>query len=75
MVAEGVVAPISVKLSLDERRLVEVLPLLGVLIYPQLREHACYDVRHESAEDGVSGILRGGGQNAAIQTLVAGEEL
>ena len=74
MVCEGVVPPVSVKLCLDERRFVEVLAFFGIFIHPQLRKHPGDDVRHESAEDGISCVLGGCRQYAAIETLLAGEE-
>ena len=75
MVRELVVAAVAVDLRLDERFLVEVLTLLLVLIDPQLWKHLGYLLRHQSAEDGVAGILRGGGKDAEIDLLVDVEEV
>ena len=75
MVRKLVVAAVAVDLRLDERFLVEVLTLLLVLIDPQLWKHLGYLLRHQPAEDGVAGILRGGGKDAEIDLLVDVEEV
>ena len=73
IIGEGVAAAIAVELRLDERLFVEVFALLLVLVHPQVGEHLGNLVGHEAGEDGVAGILRGGGQNAHVEFLVEGE--
>ena len=70
MIGEGVMAAIAFQLGADERFLVEVLALLLVLVDPQVGEHSGYLVGHQSGEDGIAGILRRRGQDAAIDVLV-----
>ena len=70
VVAETVFLSESVQLGLNQRLLVQVLAFLLVFIHPEFREHLCNLVRHQSAEDGISGILRGGRQDAHIHILL-----
>ena len=53
---------------------VEVFALLGVLVDPEVGEHGLYLYGHEPGEDGVSGILCGRGQYAAIHVFLHVEE-
>ena len=66
MIAEGVVATISVELSLYEGRLVEVLAFFLFLVYPQVWKHLGYLVWHQSTEDGIACILGGSGETSKI---------
>ena len=70
MVGEGVAAAVAVELGLDEGCLVEVLALLGVFIDPKVGEHLGDEVGHEAREDGVAGVLCGGGQDAEVEVFV-----
>ena len=66
VVGEGLLAPVALQLGLDERRLIDVLALFLVFIDPQIWEHLGYLRRHEAREDGIAGILCGGGQDGAV---------
>ena len=70
MIGEGVLPAITLKLCLNQWLLVEVLAFLLVLIDPKIRKHRCDLVGHQSAEDGIAGILRSGGKNTIIEILV-----
>ena len=70
VVGEGLLAPVALQLGLNERRLIDVLALFLVFIDPQIWEHLGYLRRHQAREDGVAGILRGGGQNGTVKALV-----
>jgi len=75
VIGEGVLAAVALEERLYERRLVEVLALLAVLIDPQVREHLGDDVWHQAREDGVARILRGRGQDGTVEALVDMEEV
>ena len=70
IIREGVVAAETLYLCADEGLLVDVLAFLLVFIHPKVGEHARNVVGHKSAEDGIAGILCGGGQDAAVELLV-----
>ena len=70
MIGEGVLPAITLKLCLDQWSFVEVLAFFLVLIDPKIRKHGCYLVGHQSAEDGIAGILCSGGQNTIIEVLI-----
>ena len=70
MIGVCVLATIAVELRLYERSLVEVLPFLAVFIHPQFGEHLGDDVRHQARENGISGVLRGSGQDAEVEVLL-----
>ena len=70
VVGKSVVAAEAVELCLQQRRLVEVLAFLVVLVNPQMWKHLRYLVGHQSAEDGVARILRGCGQDAVVELFV-----
>ena len=55
---------------MDERCFVEVLAFFTVFIHPEVWEHLSNDVGHEAREDGIAGILSGGGEDAAVEALV-----
>ena len=75
MIAEAVSLAVSVEHRLYQRLLVQVLALLLVFIHPELRKHLGNPVGHQTAEDGVPGVLRGGRQDAHIHILVNVEQL
>ena len=75
VVAEGVLAAVTVQLGLYERCLVQVLALVLVLVHPQVGKHLGYLVGHQSREDGVTRILGGGGQYAAVDVLIDDEHV
>ena len=70
MVGEGVLAAIAFYLGLYERRLVEVLAFFLVFVHPQFGEHVGYLEGHEPGEDGVAGILRSSGEDAAVEVFL-----
>ena len=70
MIGEGVLTTIALQLCLDERSLVQVLTLFLIFIYPEVGEHLCNLVGHQTAEDGITRILCGSGQDAAVETFV-----
>ena len=61
MIGEGVLPTIALQLCLDEGRLIQVFALFLVLINPEVGKHLCNFVGHQSAEDGIAGILGGCG--------------
>ena len=61
MIGEGVLTTIALQLCLDEGRLVQVLTLFLIFIYPEVGEHLCNLVGHQTAEDGITRILCGSG--------------
>ena len=75
VIAEAVSFAVSVEHRLYQRLLVQVLALLLVFIHPELREHLGNPVGHQTAEDGVPGVLRGSRQDAHIHILVYVEQL
>ena len=62
-------------LCADKWSFVQVLALFLVLIHPQIGEHPGYLQRHQSAEDGVAGILRGGREDAHIEAFLYVEHI
>ena len=66
VIGEGIVTTVSLQLRLYEWSLVEILSLFLILIHPQVGEHA----RHKSREDGVTGILRGCGEDTEIELFL-----
>ena len=64
---------VSFKLSGYQRRLIEVLALLAILIDPQFRKHPFYIHRHQTREYGIAGILRGCRQYGTIHSVVKRE--
>ena len=70
MIRERLFPAIALHLCLDKRLLVQVLAFFLVLVDPQLGEHLRNLVGHESAEDGVTGILGGSRQDAAVEVFV-----
>ena len=75
VITEGIVLSESLYLGLYQRRLVQVLAFFLVLIYPEVREHFGYLVRHQTAEDGVARILRGGRKDAHVELLINVEQV
>ena len=59
----------------DQRRLVQVLALLTLLVDPQFGKHLLDLGRHQAREDGVAGVLGSRRQDAVIKALVEGEIL
>ena len=74
VIAEAVSLAVSVEHCLYQRLLVQVLALLLVFIHPELRKHLGNPVGHQTAEDGVPGVLRGGRQDAHIHIFVYVEQ-
>ncbi len=70
MVGEGILPSVALQLRPDQGFLVQVLALLAVFIDPEVGEHLGDVVGHESAEDGVAGILCGCGQDAQVEVLL-----
>ena len=70
VVRERVFPTVTVELCLNERTFIEVLPLFFILIHPQVGKEFCNLVGHQSAEDGVTGILRSSRQDAHIQMFL-----
>ena len=69
VVGEFVAFAETVELRLDQRRLIEVFPLLRILVDPQLRKHFLNLQRHQSGEYCVARILRGGRQDGGVEIL------
>ena len=59
-------ATITVKLGLNEWRLVKVFAFLFVFVNPQVREHLSNFVGHQTREDGITGILCSSRKNATV---------
>ena len=70
IIGECVVAAETLNLGAYEGFLVDVLPFVLVLIHPQVGEHAGNVVGHKTAEQGIAGILCGGGEDAAVELFV-----
>ena len=70
VIRKSLLTAIALQLGTNQRFLVQVLTLLLVFIHPEVGEHLLYLVRHQTTEDGVACILRGGGQDAVIHVLV-----
>ena len=70
VVGKRFLAAIALKLGAYQWFFVQVLTLLLVFIHPKIGEHLLNLVWHQSAEDGVAGILGGCGQDAEIQVFV-----
>ena len=66
MIAECVLPPVTVQLGLDKRCFIQVLTLFFLFVNPQFRKHFRDLVWHQAREYGVSCILRGGWQDAAV---------
>ena len=70
MIAEGVLPAISVELGLDEGFLIEVLAFFLIFIHPKVGKHLSYLIRHQTREDGITGILCRCRQYAAVEVFV-----
>ena len=70
MIGKGVLPAVAVQLRLDERFFVQVLAFLLVLVHPEIRKHLRNLIRHQTREDGVTGILRSRRKDTAIELLV-----
>ena len=70
MIGESVLTTIALQLRLDEGSLVQVLTFFLVFVNPEVGEHLCNLVGHQTAEDGITRILCGCGQDAAVEALV-----
>ena len=70
VVREVVAFAEAVDLGLDQRLLVRVLALLALLVDPEIGKHLGDLCRHEAGEDGVAGILGGGGEDAVVHLFV-----
>ena len=70
MIRERLMTAVSVQQGLNQRFFVQVLAFLFVLVDPQFGKHLGNLVRHQSAEDGIAGILCCSGKNREIQVLV-----
>ena len=66
---------IAFYLCLDKRCLVEVLALVLILVNPEVGEHLCYLLWHESAEDGITRILCGCWQDAGVEVFLYVEHI
>ena len=70
MIGERVLPAVSLELRLDKWGFIQVLAFLLVFIHPEVREHLGDLVRHQTAEDGITGILGSRRQDAIVQVLV-----
>ena len=73
IIRECVIFAKTIDLCLDQWGLVEVLPLLALLVHPQIGKQLLDLQRHQPGEDGITRILRSSREDAIIKILIEGK--
>ncbi|OAV63451.1 hypothetical protein Barb6_03738 [Bacteroidales bacterium Barb6] len=73
MIRKTVILTETVYLRLNQRSLIQILPLFALLVHPKVGKHRLNLHRHQSRKDSVTRILRSRRQNAVKQILLKRE--